>query len=47
MRIWKIARWISRSSQLVPSPNPTDVNGVCPLDVNSVLISYSRLCLAS
>ncbi len=47
MRIWRIARWISRSSQPVPSPKPTDVNGVCPFDVNRVLISYSSDCIAS
>ena len=47
MRIWRIARWISRSSHPVPRPNPTDVNGVCPFDVNRVLISYSSDCIAS
>ena len=35
------------SNQFVPKPKPKEVKGVWPFEVKSVLISYSKLCIAS
>ena len=48
IRICKIARWIPRSNPvLFPDQSLRKLKGVCPFEVNKVLISYSKPCIAS